>query len=319
MIAEPSLQILNRFGKDSLAILYIGKYDEKIIEFVESVQPPVPREDKWVLILSTLYGCPMKCKMCDAGEYYFGKVSKEGMLSQILYVIEKRYPDRNIPISKLKIQFARMGEPSLNPAVLDLLYDLPSQINAPGLIPCISTVAPNGSESFFNELQKIKNNMYPKGKFQLQFSIHSTNELLRKDLIAPNIWSLTEISDFGKRWYQPGDRKITLNFIVGKDNEINPNKMISIFDPQIYFIKLTPINPTYRAQKNRLESQITRKNIHNFPLEEEFRSLGYDTLLSIGEWEENQIGSNCGQFATKYHKGEVVLKENYTCEKYQLK
>ena len=75
------MEILGKYGKEELAILYIARYDGKIIEFVESVQPPVSREQKWVLILSTLYGCPLGCLMCDAGEYYFGKVSKEGMLA----------------------------------------------------------------------------------------------------------------------------------------------------------------------------------------------------------------------------------------------
>ena len=50
------MEILGKYGKEEVAILYIARYDGKIIEFVESVQPPVTREQKWVLILSTLYG-----------------------------------------------------------------------------------------------------------------------------------------------------------------------------------------------------------------------------------------------------------------------
>ena len=91
-----------------------------------------------------------------------------------------------------------------------------------------------------------------------------------------------------------------------------------IFNPERYFIKLTPINPTFKAQKNHLESKITMENYQDFQLAKDFRELGYTTLISIGEWEENQIGSNCGQFATQYHQGQVIIKENYTCEDYIL-
>ena len=191
------MEILGKYGKEELAILYIARYDEKIIEFVESVQPPVSREQKWVLILSTLYGCPLGCLMCDAGEYYFGKVSKEGMLAQIDHMISPRFPDKKIPIPKLKIQFARMGEPTLNEHVLELLRELPKIYDATGLMPCMSTVAPNSSKKFLNDLISIKNDLYPPGQFQLQFSIHSTDPDFRHKWIPGKIWSFKEIAEFG--------------------------------------------------------------------------------------------------------------------------
>ncbi|MCK5047089.1 MAG: radical SAM protein, partial [Candidatus Heimdallarchaeota archaeon] len=69
------MEIVAKYGRDDLAILYIAQEDGKFLEFVESLQPPVPRDKKWVLILSTMYGCPVKCSMCDAGTYYHGKIS----------------------------------------------------------------------------------------------------------------------------------------------------------------------------------------------------------------------------------------------------
>jgi 23S rRNA (adenine2503-C2)-methyltransferase len=37
------------------------------------------------------------------------------------------------------------------------------------------------------------------------------------------------------------------------------------------------------------------------------RSAGYDVILSIGEVEENRIGSNCGQYVTRHlNAGETV-------------
>ncbi|MHA1720078.1 MAG: radical SAM protein [Promethearchaeota archaeon] len=312
------MEILGKYGKEELAILYIARYDGKIIEFVESVQPPVSRDQKWVLILSTLYGCPLGCLMCDAGEYYLGKVSKEGMLAQIDHMVSRRFQDKKILIPKFKIQFARMGEPTLNENVLELLRELPRIYDAPGLMPCISTVAPKNSNNFMNELISIKNKMYPKGQFQLQFSIHSTDPEYRHKWIPGKIWSFREIAEFGEKWHQSGDRKITLNFAVAKDSIIDPKVILEYFDPLRYFIKLTPLNPTFNVLKNKLDSGITEENKKDFKLKREFETLGYKTIISIGNWEENEIGSNCGQFATQYIKGEVKIKDNYSCNEYIL-
>ncbi len=311
-----NLEILGKYGKEDLAILYTASFAENILEFVESLQPPIIREDKWVLIISTLYGCPMGCLLCDAGEYYAGKVSSEGMIAQIDYMITKRFPDRIIPIPKFKIQFARMGEPSLNDDVLQVLREIPKIYNAPGLLPCISTVAPSNTSAFFEDLLKIKDQYYPNGKFQLQFSIHTTDNMQRQKIIPGKIWSFKEISEYGMKWYKKGDRKITLNFAIAQNNIVDPYVINKWFDTERYLIKLTPVNPTNSALQNNIRSEITEQNEKNFRLADEFRSMGYSTLISIGEWEENRIGSNCGQFATKYINGIVKIKENYLCEDY---
>ncbi len=312
------MELLGKYGKEDLAILYIAKQEDKIVEFVESLQPPIPREEKWVLVISTMYGCPIGCLMCDAGEYYHGNVSKEGMLEEIDYMIRARFPEGKIPIDKFKIQFARMGEPSLNKDVLEVLKELPKTYDAPGLMPCISTIAPNGSDDFLNKLISIKDEVYPNGKFQLQFSIHSTDENVRHKWITTNIWSLEEISKYGEKWFKEGDRRITLNFAVAADSIIDPDVILKYFKPSMYWIKLTPVNPTSKAQSNQLKSGITEENSEYFPLVKAFRERGFDAEISIGEWEENDIGTNCGQFATKYINGEVGIKESYTTTKYKM-
>ncbi len=312
------MELLGKYGKEDLAILYVAKQQDKVVEFVESLQPPIPRDKKWVLIISTMYGCPIGCLMCDAGEYFHGNISKEGMLEEIDYMIKARFPDGKIPIEKFKVQFARMGEPTLNKAVLDVLRELPTKYDAPGLMPCISTIAPKGSEKFLEELIEIKNQLYLNGNFQLQFSIHSTNEDERKKWMSSNIWSLEKIANYGDLWFKEGDRKITLNFAVAADSEIDPDIILEFFDPAKYWIKLTPVNPTNRALHNKLQSGITEENSEFIPLLEEFRKRGFEASISIGEWEENEIGSNCGQFATKYQDNEVTIRENYTTTKYHL-
>lgn len=314
------MEIIGKYGEEDLAILYIAKMDNgRILEFVESTQPPIPREKKWVLIISTMFGCPIQCMMCDAGEYYIGNATKEQMFAQIDFLIRSRFPNTTrINIPKFKIQFARMGEPVLNMEVLEVIKELKDRYDAPGLMPCISTVAPKKGAHFLDQLIPIKDELYSNGNFQLQFSIHSTDENLRQRIMAKNIWTLEEIAAFGEKWYKPGDRKITLNFAVAKDFIINVEKIQQIFDPKKYLIKITPLNPTNKAQRNNLHSSITQKNAPYVPLIEEFETAGFETLLSIGEWKENKIGTNCGQFATKFEKGKIMIKLTYETAKYKL-
>ena len=101
------MKVIARAGREDIAMVYVAETEYgKSIEFVESIQPPLPRDEKWVLIVSTLYGCPVSCRFCDAGSCFQGKISKKDILSQIDYLIKKRYPDRKVPIKNFKIQFS---------------------------------------------------------------------------------------------------------------------------------------------------------------------------------------------------------------------
>lgn len=301
-------------GREDIAIVYIVELNNgQLLECVESVQPPTPREEKWVLLVSTLFGCPVGCAMCDAGGYYQGKPTAQEILDQIDFLVGNRYSDGNIPCNQFKIQFARMGEPALNAAVLEVLSILPYRYNAPGLMPAISTIAPAGSSHFFEQLLKIKNEYYTGGHFQFQFSLHTTDNDLRDKLIPVKKWSFAEMAAYGKRFYLPGDRKITLNFALARNNPLDPNVLLAHFSPDIFLIKITPINPTYRAMENHLESHIDPMHIDQQDrIVEALRSVGYTVILSVGEVEENQVGSNCGQYLRTHFAANNKMKAGYT-------
>ncbi|UCE37663.1 MAG: radical SAM protein [Thermoplasmata archaeon] len=316
------MRILDVFGKEDLAKVYVASMrdnDKYMVEFVESTQPPIPRDKKWVLIVSSLFGCPVGCRMCDAGGKFFGKLKTDEILQQIDYLVKKRYPDGKIPVPKFKIQFARMGEPSMNPNVLDALARLPEVYDAPGLLPSLSTVAPANGKDFFEGLIKIKDKYYSNGRFQLQFSIHSTNSASRDELIPIKKWSFEEIAEYGARFHKDGDKKITLNFATAKGYEVDPENVREYFDPNLFLIKLTPLNPTVRVKESRLESAIDPYDSNSAAkIVEDFKSHGFDVILSIGEVEENKIGSNCGQYVTQYRTTQTSIKEGYETHKYQM-
>lgn len=307
------MKIIAKTGNQDLAMIYLAKTDNgQIIEFVESIQPPLPREKKWVLIISTLFGCPVKCLMCDAGGNYHGKLSTSEILFQIDYLIRQRFPDIPIPCEKFKIQFARMGEPALNPNVLEVLKELPIRYNTKALMPSISSVAPANCENFFAKLLTIKQNHYINGQLQLQFSLHSTDEEQRQKIIPIKKWSLAQIASYGENFYQTGDRKITLNFALTQETMLNARVLKQHFAPNKFLIKITPLNPTLRSQQNNLQSLIGEGTEHRcVNIIKQLETEGYEVLLSIGEYEENKIGSNCGQYVKNYLHRKTQITNAY--------
>jgi len=242
------MRVIAHAGKEDVAMVYIVELSKgRLVECVEAIQPPLTRQDKWVLLISTLFGCPVGCQMCDAGGSYHGKLSADEILAQIDFLVQKRFPGQKITSRQFKIQFARMGEPALNPAVLEVLDQLPQRYEAPGLIPSLSTIAPLGQEAFFERLLEIKQFHYQNGAFQFQFSIHTTDAAQRDRLIPVKKWSFTQMAAFGERFYQPGDRKVTLNFALTDGLAVDERILLQHFSPEIFLIKITPLNPTYRA------------------------------------------------------------------------
>lgn len=299
------MKLISSTGKEDLAVIYIAQAaGGNYVEFVESLQPPKTRDEKWILTVSTLYGCPVDCLICDAGPYYLGRISKEGMFWQLDYMISKRYPDCIIPVKLLKVHFTRMGEPAFNSAVLDVMREFDLYFNAPGFMPSISSIAPQGGEKFFEELLQLKNEKFSNGKFQLQFSIHTTSEKKRNELIPVKKWGFDKIAAYGRRYHNYGDRKITLSFAPALENEIEPEIIQRYFDPELFLIKLTPLNLTNSTVKNNFTSLISPLGggeIHD--MSGKFSDLGYEVIISVGDYEENKIGSTCGQnIVTNYRK-----------------
>jgi 23S rRNA (adenine2503-C2)-methyltransferase len=328
------MKLLAEYGRDDLAKVYVAQMRENtsseknqhryLVECVESIQPPLPREKKWVLIVSSMFGCPIQCKMCDAGGDFSGCLNADELLAQVDYMVRRRFPDGKPVTEKFKIQFARMGEPSLNPAVLDVVEQLARCYDTPRLHISISSVAPRTvvAQQFFDELLMIKNRYYTQGRFQLQFSIHTTDERKRDELIPIRKWSFSEIASYGECFSLPqqGDRKVTLNFAPIVGYPIDVDCIRNHFNPDQFLIKLTPVNPTFRSREASLVSVVDPYDqTKSEELERLFRENGYEVILSIGELEENQIGSNCGQFIQRALGTYQRPDRSYELERYAVK
>ena len=294
------MKILTNTGRLDLAQIYVAGMrddDNHLVEFVDACDPVVgDRRLKWVIVVSTQFGCPVRCLMCDAGGAFKGNLNFNEIKFQIETVLAAHGDIDPQQCGKLKIQFARMGEPSLNDAVLDVLPWLQSRY--PKAIPCIATMNPIGREQWFDRLLEIREHS---GDFQLQLSINSTDDACRDRLMPYPKMSWKWMADYGRDFYRPGQRKVCLNFALCPEIPVSAEATRAYFDPEYFVIKLTPLNPTTAGEKNGMSPAANRGAVERMLARkaEEFACLGFPVIESIGHMEENLIGSNCGQAVRK--------------------
>ena len=116
---------------------------------------------------------------------------------------------------------------------------------------------------------------------------------------------------YGEKFFSVGGKKITLNFALGKDYILDSHALKGFFNPDIFLVKVTPVNPTFKARQNNIDSLIVREE-KDYPVIDSLKEEGYDVILSIGEWEENEIGSNCGQYIKALDETCHVPEGSYT-------
>lgn len=298
------MRIITKAGRPDLAEVYLAEFrgePQLRAEYVDACgEAGGDRREKWVIILSTQFGCPAGCLMCDAGGGYRGDISAGEMISQIESVFAA-HPDIDPQkCRKLKIQFARMGEPALNDSVLEAIEWLAKE--CPNCIPCVATLAPAGREDWFERLLNLREGFHD---FQLQLSINTTDPGVRDELMPIDKLPLEWLSDYGREFHRPGSRKPVLNFALSDSVPVNTEEAVRLFDPEFFAVKLTPLNPTMAAEQNEIKAFTTERTARELVemRAAQFEALGFQVIRSVGDWEENRIGSNCGQLAARMPGG----------------
>ena len=293
-----SFKIISISGDEKVAKVFVASANDdsnKMFEFVDGLDTRYKREEKWIINVSTQYGCPVDCRFCDAGGDYKGNIPADLMLGQVKYVLDRHDPASVNSCKKLKVHFARMGEPALNNEVIDALKLLPETVKNPGLMACVASVAPKGREKWFESLCNVKHQMY-NGHFQLQLSINSTDEEWRLRLMPISLFSFQEMAEIVSEFWTPRDRKVVLNFALTKGVPVEPKSVSRFFDPEKCIIKLTPLNPTFKGKEENLASLLRQADESEADeLASGFSNCGYEVVMSVGDYREDKIGSNCGQ------------------------
>lgn len=290
------MEILSKTGMEGVADVYVARFRDDpalLVELVDGLDIRSPREEKWIVNVSTQFGCPVSCRFCDAGGRYHGNLAAAEILAQVDFILAL-HPGLVGSCPKLKVHLARVGEPSLNDEVPDAVAALRARTANPGLWCCLPTVVPAGRERFFARLLAAKEAHFP-GRFQLQFSLNSTDPAARADLTPVALAPFPEIARIGARFFRPGDRRPVLNFALADGIPFDPERLPPRFPPDVFAVKLTPLNPTREGEGNGLASlhETGREALDAHAAH--LLSLGYETIVSIGDPRENLVGSNCGQ------------------------
>jgi 23S rRNA (adenine2503-C2)-methyltransferase len=298
------LIVQGELGK--LEMLSIGDYGKDVnlkcdamgltreIEPVQH-QKMMPLEKKWVITVSTQYGCSMGCTYCDVPKVGRGQnATTADLMGQISTGLDLHPEVKGT--ERLNIHFARMGEPTWNPAVLDVVrvleYSLPLEYQ---MHPVVSTMMPRRNtwlEAFIHGWMDIKNNLLD-GEAGLQLSINSTDEEERHALFAGNACTLQQIHDI-MGGVEPRGRKITLNFPVC-EWEIDPCVLLDYFSPEHYIVKLTPMHKTTTAIEHGIETAGDYTEYWPYKeAEDNLKHAGYDVLVFIASREEDEGRITCG-------------------------
>jgi 23S rRNA (adenine2503-C2)-methyltransferase len=308
------------YEKGKLETLSIGDYGKKanvkadFLGYTDEIngvsnKAIIPLSEKWVITLSTQYGCPMDCTFCACPSIDFkGNATINDLYAQ-LYNAILMFP--NIKYTeRLNIHFARIGEPLLNFSnIYKFTYDLYKYkdnlrskvgLRVETLHPVLTTCWPKFVSSFYDPEKclaswiHLKNKIY-NGQAGLQLSINSTNENQRLEMFGDKVETLENISIICKKFPMSIGRKYCLNFAYANSFEVDALRLRRMFDPEKFMVKITPIHKNEQCKAHKLEtingydSYDSYRNIEN-----SLKEVGFDVLVFIPSDDEENGLVTCG-------------------------
>lgn len=265
----------------------------------------MPLSEKWVVTLSTQYGCKQNCVFCDVPKLGFhGNATFDDLYKQLTSAISmfkgQSYTER------LNIHFARMGEPIFNKNVFYFsrwMYKNKRQIkidtglSIETLHPVLTTSLPSNFSSLEDRILEwcdIKNDLY-NGQAGFQFSINSTNETQRQHMFNNKSITLEEFSLIADKMPDPLSRKYCLNFAYASDYEVDGHKLATLFDPDKFMCKITPIHNNSACRENGIETLNGYEEYTPYRKpEESLKAAGFDVLVFVPSMDEEDGLVTCG-------------------------
>lgn len=304
------------YSKGQLETLSIGDYGKSVnvkadflgynreIDGVPNTHC-MPLSEKWVITISTQYGCQCDCSFCDVPKVKWrGNATFYDLYSQLKTAIglfpHCKYTER------MNIHFARMGDPIFNLNVFQFSRWLQQEkskwndelgIRVETIHPVLTTSLPNwfpDLESRIMEWCEIKNEVYH-GQAGLQFSINSTNEDHRRATFRRGALTLEQLSEVAKKMPKPLSRKYCLNFAFSDEYELDGAKLSSLFDPEKFMVKITPIHNNTACRENGIKTAEGYESFHPYRrAEDAAKAAGFDTLVFIPSMDEENGLVTCG-------------------------
>lgn len=203
------------------------------------------RNDRWMVGVSCMSGCPIHCKFCATGQLKrYRNLTAEEIFEQVKFILDLNKDKWNPVDSKeFKINYTRMGEPFLNiENVKEAIKMVDDYLPNVKVHHYISTIGIKGSDFSW-----IKDNI------TLQVSLHSLDEDRRHNLIP--VKNLMSIEELGKIRTE-SSLKTTVNMTLVDNADFNIDALKNYFNPEYFFIKLSPINENEVSKANEMGSGI---------------------------------------------------------------
>lgn len=275
----------------------------------------MPLSEKWVITLSTQYGCSMGCKFCDVPKVGKGlNATYNDLVSQVTLALSLHSEIKQT--KRLNIHYARMGEPTFNRDVIDHAVNLKSLIKpylGNSLVhPVVSTMLPKNNKtlgSFLFDWCTLKNEVYD-GDAGLQFSINSTDDAQRDEMFSGNSFPLSYISTIGNILLNPKGRKYTLNFALADNYKVDAVKLANLFDPKKFMVKITPLHRTQSCDDNNIHTTGGYTSFTPYQeVEYSLKKEGFDVIVFVPSYDEDLGLITCGNAILSGNMPKVPHKE----------
>lgn len=304
------------YSKGQLETLSIGDYGKpynvkadflgytRPLDGVPNV-PCMPLSEKWVITVSTQYGCPMKCTFCDVPKVAWRGNATFYDLQDQLYSAISLFPEVTYT-ERLNLHFARMGDPIFNNHVLDFaewlieekaLWQRETGLRVEVIHPVLTTSLPRKFKRLEENILRwcaIKNDLYS-GQAGLQFSINSTSEAQRTEMFGDAQLSLDDLAKIADKMPEPLSRKYCLNFAYSTDFEIDAKKIDALFDRNKFMAKITPIHNNNACRENSIKTVGGYDSWKPYQKPEEaLKAEGWDVLVFVPSLDEEDGLVTCG-------------------------
>ncbi len=307
---------VDNYSKGKLETLSIGDYGKPFnvkADFLGYTRPLhgvpdthcMPLSEKWVVTVSTQYGCPMRCTFCDVPELPFKGNASEDDLRRQLYSAIELFPSVHYT-ERLNIHFARMGDPIFNDNVFRFsrwMIQNKRQIHSDTglrietLHPVLTTSLPRKFKLLHDRILEwcyVKNDLY-NGQAGLQFSINSTSETQRAEMFAGQSLTLAELAAIADEMPLPVSRKYCLNFAYSTDFEIDARKIAALFSPEKFMCKITPIHNNNACRENGIKTEAGYESYVPYAKpERDLVAAGFDVLVFVPSMDEERGLVTCG-------------------------
>jgi len=204
------------------------------------------RTERWMIGVSTMSGCPVKCKFCATGSLKkYRNLTANEIVDQVIFVLNKNKDLCFDKSKECKINYTRMGEPFLNIEAVKSAITMIDHIYN-NVHHYISTIG-------------IKDADYSwvKGNITLQLSVHSLLNDKRNSLIP--FKNKVTLEELGKIRTE-SNLKTTINMTLVDEEDFDIVKLKQLFNKDHFFIKLSPINVNAISESNMIGAGIIKTN-----------------------------------------------------------